>query len=636
MSTPSSSDERKPSFRRAFMPFWIALVCSAIFLLFTYHVRHRVLTRLAMHVTVEGAEMEEPLLVQIDGQTHRLDSAVPMGSQRIVISARDCEPIVRNHFVWYGVTDLGAVDLVRSRGAIKAIVLPAPDAFELTGNGLRLTNSTGSFPGVIVGRYVLTCRFGDLEERVEAVVTRNQTTSVTRAANVGGLELSSDPSEGEFDLVPEGGRGGFRGTFPATIRRLASGDYRLTATRPGYERTLKVQVRPNETNRLVVKFAYGNAQISTKPEGATVFWAGVERGKTPLTLTNLVPGSYRMELRLVGFDKAGGSVVVEPDATAKANHSFVNTRYRESMESARRQLDQGDFERALQSLDAALEAQPGDPIASGLRPGTMARLFRSRANLLAGQGDFEGAQRTLESALRDSPDDKETIELRDALRLKQTQEDAVRKAAYLESVLADAKSAALRKDFDKALRLINEAKKHSSDLSSVSELELEFRTAQAKAASEEAEARNKAEIAGVDPLFKGAFERTLTEGSYASAFPVHRWRTARSAVDVRAALQRMGTADSAWKVSESNSVRSGMFTAKVGSLLPIVGTGTYARIAVVDFAEGNTQILVKILEGESNVTGEADIARTRHLQSRAEQFRTGLAKELGAEVTQIY
>ena len=79
-----------------------------------------------------------------------------------------------------------------------------------------------------------------------------------------------------------------------------------------------------------------------------------------------------------------------------------------------------------------------------------------------------------------------------------------------------------------------------------------------------------------------------------------------------------------------------MFTANLGSLLPIVGTGTYARIAVVDFAEGNTQILVKILEGESNVTGEADIARTRHLQSRAEQFRTGLAKELGAEVTQIY
>jgi hypothetical protein len=79
-----------------------------------------------------------------------------------------------------------------------------------------------------------------------------------------------------------------------------------------------------------------------------------------------------------------------------------------------------------------------------------------------------------------------------------------------------------------------------------------------------------------------------------------------------------------------------MFTAKVGALLPIIKTGTYARIAVVDFAEGNTQILVKILEGESNVTGDADIARTRHLQSRAEQFRTGLAKELGAEVTQVH
>jgi len=632
MSTPSSSDERKPSFRRAFMPFWIALVFSAIALLFIYHARHRVLTRLAMHVTVEGAEMEEPFLVQIDGQTQRLDSAVPMGSQRIVISARDCEPIVRNHFVWYGVTDLGAVDLVRSRGAIEAVVLPTPDAFELTGNGLRLTNSTGSFPGVIVGRYRLTCRFGDLEERVEAVVTRNQTTPVAWAANVGGLELSADPTEGEFNLVPEGGRGGFRGTFPATIRRLASGDYRLTAKRPGYERALKVQVRPNETNRFVVKFAYGNAQISTKPEGATVLWAGVERGKTPLTLTNLVPGNYRMELRLAGFDTAGGSVVVEPDATAMATHAFVNTRYRESMESARRQLDQGDFERALQSLDAALEAQPGDPVASGLRPGTKARLFRSRATLLAGQGDYEGAQRTLESALRDSPDDKETIELRDALRLKQTQEAKAQFEARVQNVIGQARAAAGRRDFDKAVEYLEEAERLSPADATIGQLQAEIAVERLRNLTPAEAKKQDEDLIEHANQFRTVWAQALRENGSTEVFLTKYWESTKTVRDIRKALQEMGAKTSTFQVSNLSTGSRFYFTAKVGSLKPPIQDGFYFVVGVLARAGGKVDISAKVYA--YNPVAGSPVAETNKevLQERLERLRSRLSEELGTPI----
>lgn len=632
MPSTSNSEGRKPSFGRAFLPFWIGLVWSVISIASTFHLRERALTRIAMQVTIEGKEPDRDVRVTVNEQPQGLRSAVPMGAAKIRIWAEDCESQMQERFVWYGVTDLGAVDLVRSRGGIEAVVLPAPDRFELTGDGLRRTNSTGSFPGLIVGRYILTCRFGDLEERVEALVTRNQTTPVKWAAKVGGLELSADPAEGEFDLVPEGGRSGFRGTFPATIRRLASGDYRLTAKRPGYERELKVQVRPNETNQLVVKFAYGSAQISTKPEGATVLWAGVERGKTPLTLTNLVPGNYRLELRLAGFDTAGGPALVEPDATAKVTHAFVNTRYRESMESARRQLDQGRFEGALLSLDAALEAQPGDPIASGLRPETKARLVRSRAKLLAGQGDYEGARSTLESALRDSPDDKETMDLRDALLLKQTQEDAARKAAHLESLLDDAKSAAFRKDFDRALLVINEAKKHSSDLTVVSRLESEFRTAQAKVASEQAEAKRRAETAASIQAFNAYWDRSLSRDEFAKGFPDYVWKTSKSGAAVSRALERIATADSSFKISDWLVESTDCFTAKMGDVIPLVGTGTYVRIGVVATGDGNTRIVVRVISGVSWKVWKGQNSTEDRLQKHADRLRAALVKELGADV----
>ena len=132
-----------------------------------YHLRHAPQTRLSVEVTVEGKRPEADFSVYVSGQLQNLRYPVPIGYRRIFISAPDCEPNIQNRFIWYGVNDLGSVDLPRSTGSVIGRILPTPDSYELSGRYGSWTNESGSFTNVPVGRYQMVSRFGSLFERVE-------------------------------------------------------------------------------------------------------------------------------------------------------------------------------------------------------------------------------------------------------------------------------------------------------------------------------------------------------------------------------------------------------------------------------------------------------------------------------------
>ncbi len=619
MAPQPSPPGRKPSFRRAFLPFWVALVFGILIMARDYHARHSILTRLAVKVTVDGKEPEQGFSVTVNGARQSLNSPLPMGSVEIGIHAPDSEPKSQSRFVWYGVTDLGSVNLLGSRGSLEAKVVPTPDIYELAGKRGSWTNTTGSFLDLPVGRYELVSRFGSLIERTRVEVERNRTSRVDVAAKIGSLELSSDPPEGAFELMSPATES-FVGAFPAKYTRLLEGEYRLVAKRPGYERKLELRVRRNETNRVVVKFVYGSAQITTTPAGATVFWAGKEQGKTPMAWTNRMPGTYQIGIELDGHDTRFVEVKVDDEATAKVDVTLVNTRYREAMEGARVNLENNRFERAAQFLDAALLAQPGDAAAAKLLPETRARGARARAEELAQRGEFDAALSALDSALKAFPGEPLTMALQQRIRSSKTQTSEKREARF-QQLMAEARSMASWQDFNGALTLLDEAKQILPNEAEITLLEASLRKDQTKLVAELARKRSQDGLEARRNESNTAFELALRSEKDARSSPASIYKTSKSATEVRTALERLGKRDASFKIRELNPSSPDMFTAKLGEISPGATVGQYFRIGVTTYEEGNTQVLVKLIA----YTGGSSETNVVLLQKHLERFRTTLA-----------
>ncbi len=635
MAPQPSSPGRKPSFRRAFLPLWVALVFGILIMARDYHLRHSILTRLAVKVTVDGKEPEQGFSVTVNGASQSLYAPLPMGSVEIGIHAPESEPKSYSRFVWYGVTDLGSVNLSGSRGSLEARVLPTPDIYELAGKRGNWTNTTGSFLDLPVGRYELVSRFGSLIERTRVQVDRNRTSRIDVAAKIGSLELSSDPPEGAFELLSPATES-LVGTFPATYARLPEGEYRLVAKRTGYERKLELRVRRNETNRVVVKFVYGAAQIISTPAGATVSWAGTEKGKTPLSWTNLVPGTYQIGIELEGYDSRFVEMKVDDEAPSKVGVTLVNTRYREAMEGARLNLENNRFERAAQFLDAALLAQPGDAAAAKLLPIARAGGLRSRAEELADRGEFEAALSALDSALTNVPDDPATRALQGKIKLKALSAKNEIAQQQIETrfqkLMTQAKSAVTRQEFDIALALLSSAKKDFPDRSEIVELEAAARRGLAKRIEESPEKKRQNAIEALERQIKDAWQRSLSGEKDAKLYPVQRWKTSKSGEEVLAVVQKLGRIDETCKVSELTTGSTEVFTAKMGDVNPSTREGNYVRIGVVDYGGGNTEIEVMVIGYWLTGNGVRPEPPGEHLQRRAERMRSDLAKFLRAEV----
>jgi tetratricopeptide (TPR) repeat protein len=628
MATPTPPVAPKPSFLRAFLPFWITLVLGSAVLLRDYHVRQAALARIVVRVTVQGMPPDEGFDTEVNGRPHDLAGPPSLGFGKILISAPGTESQAFDRLIWYGLTDLGTVDLLRSRGSLTAHVVPPPDSYELTGKRGGWTNVTGEFSDVPVGRYELVSRFGALSEKAMVEVSRNQTERVDFRARIGALELSAEPAEGEFELVGIDSGERQEGKFPSTFARLPSGEYRLIAKRPGYVRELKLDVRPNETNRFVAKFVYGAASITTAPAGANLSWSGVEMGKAPITLTKVVPGMYRLEASLEGYDTSSIDVKVDGELTAAVGLDLVNTRYRKSMMGARQSLEKEQFGSALAYLEDALAAQPRDVAASEILPGTRAKALRIRADELAGRGEFDAALKAIDAALVDVPGDAAMLALQEKVRWAKTQTPLQLAEARFRQLVAEAMSAAGQQDFEKALALFDAAKEASPEKPEVAEPESAFRKEQQKWVAELAKRRREEGIATRSRKFKEAWDRVLNDEKDERSFAEHSWKTGKSLSDVRVALIRVGAGDAIFKVAGLNAVSQEILLVKSGEIAKGFNGGYYVQVGVFQYEEGNTQIRTKLIE----YAGGRPETNADTLRKHVERFRAALAVQLGNDL----
>jgi len=571
MSSSATTSDRRPSFFKAFLPFWIVATVGLLVIAYRYHVGHP--PSLTARVTIEGKPTDVPVTFEVNGKAIAADSRFGLGSADISVHAPGTITNSQKRFVWYGANDLGAIDLKRLTGWVSIEARPTPDSIEVSGAYAKKTVRVGAVEELPVGEYDVVLHYGNLSEGGKFRISEFQTNRLSLRANFGFLRLTSEPPDAEFELQLKSSGQTSTGKFPSLLGYLSPGAYHLISRRGRYQLEQDIVVRAAETNEVAVKFRYGKLTVTSEPSGASVWVSGTMIGTTPQTISEVIPGKYAVRFQRDGFDVQDIEIAVDGESEAKATVALVNTKYRVSMEAAKQDQQAGRFRSALRNLQEALAAQPGDLAVKAQLPAIQSAAYREQAEELANQNDLAGALKTLAEARKLAPDDKEIEAMEATLSRRKQSRDAAAAAQQNAQALADRKLRA-----------------------------------------------------------KQGFEQLLTEEPSSALFPNMLWHTSKSIDDVFSALERVGAAKSDWKITKVSVRNSNELGVKLGALWKLVGWGSYGRLHAFVISPGDTEIRVKLFGFVPGNNGTEPVTDLAVIQNTLFHLKELLGKELGGDL----
>lgn len=189
-------------------------------------------------------------------------------------------------------------------------------------------------------------------------------------------------------------------------------------------------------------------------------------------------------------------------------------------------------------------------------------------------------------------------------------------------------TAARQKDFEKALGTLKRIRTEFPDRPGLAEMEAALQKDQQKFAVETAAEKREEELSTRMRRFQVAWNRGLEEEKDVAASTQTRWKTAKSAEDVRAALVRLRSKNSRYNFMGLGPSAPDFFTAKLGEKSAGSGPGASYRVGAVTYEPGNTQIVMMLIDYSRGVPVTNEVA----LQKQTERFRSDLSTMLGAEV----
>ncbi len=386
------------SWNRAFRPFIIWLPIATLLLAADAHLRLLKQTKVFFSVTVEGFAMQADHTALLSSRPVMPGGLVVPGWRTFRLSANDADPIQQRRFICYGSNYLGAFKLSAQKGALEIAAEPAANDFQLTGRWFSAPREKcpALFPAVPIGDYAVIARYDWSQVEKKIRVERGRTNRVLIRADVGDLDLVTDPAEAQFRLASvDHSDIVVTNHAPAHLRHLPTGEYHLRVWRGDYLKEARVAITHGETNHLTVAFEYGQAQVVSDPTGATVYVGNQAIGQTPKVLSGLKPGRYHFRLEQAGFEPAEVTFEVGDDQPVTVRTNLVNIRYRAAMQKARRLADapRPDWHETLATLTEALDAQPNDQEALALKTKVETQLAVDQAHVAETQRRAELAKR---------------------------------------------------------------------------------------------------------------------------------------------------------------------------------------------------------------------------------------------------
>ncbi len=130
--------------------------------------------------------------------------------------------------------------------------------------------------------------------RVDRAIAECTFTVAGITPRYGKIRVTSDPSYAKVYLD-----GDYRGRTPTTIRSVRVGKHQIKVTKKDYyDWSETVRVRPNLTTRVFARLEpipkTGSIYVTSSPSHARVFLDGIEKGTTPLPITDIEIGWHQV------------------------------------------------------------------------------------------------------------------------------------------------------------------------------------------------------------------------------------------------------------------------------------------------------------------------------------------------------
>ena len=434
-NSPASPPPRK-NLWRALRPL---ILWGIVFLAIIGYAGHKnLLERTRINFSIQPPDNNPMYLASawLDGQPVTSGQKISLGSHTFKVTHPRGETFEATFFGWYGGKDFGTVALKRSTGTLNIHAKRTILVLSVSGRDFStvLTNITEKSLTVPTDDYMVTASFPNRPADTQKIsVVAGQVGECSFAPAYGALHASANRDEVTFELTDSDGQTVKNGNLPVTSADLPVGTYRLSATWHSHQVDNQVVVKKDQTTEVPFEFVYGSAVVLSTPDGASVYNAnGNYLGVTPLLVKELNPGNTEFKLQLNSHQDAIVSVLVSADQTNTASTNMLSWAYVNGLQSARHDMEMGNYRAALNDLQAALQDRPGDAEALALQAQAKARLPIQTAKELAGQGDYVGADKLLHAALTTLPDDGEVKKLladyqpREANQIGEQQEQQTR------------------------------------------------------------------------------------------------------------------------------------------------------------------------------------------------------------------
>jgi hypothetical protein len=143
---------------------------------------------------------------------------------------------------------------------------------------------------------------------------------VLMAATLGGGAPPAGPEQAQLRVatIPDGAMVSCDGILyeaaPLTIGRLAPGEHLVAVEKPGFagvRRTVSLGAGQKAAVEIKLEPVLGLVLVRSVPDGTTIKIDGVDRGKTPLLLTDIPVGRHRVAASCAGFVPKDVELTVE-------------------------------------------------------------------------------------------------------------------------------------------------------------------------------------------------------------------------------------------------------------------------------------------------------------------------------------
>jgi hypothetical protein len=408
-------------------------------------------------VTVDGgpADLRE-LEMTLDGRPFFGFRPVSIGRRTLRVTGPGLVPYSVKAWVWYGVNELGTLELQRARGRLEVAVVEGPRRFLLKGTHFELDRpDLAGFSGEVPeGLYTLAAVYPGFVVATNLTVRRDTTNRLEARAELVAVRLTSEPPGAAMRLARDDAfTVELKVEDEAVTPPLPVGTYRLSGRLPdGYETSAVVELTAGVTNEVRLVFVHGGVELVTEPAGAAVRGEGARRlGVTPLTLARVRPGEHRYRVEHPGCEPLDVSLMVVGTNVARAHHRLEprGAAAAKKLAASPEGASAEKIKDALNDLEAAVRLRPDDTSLWLSATNLLVARALARAREQEDAGRWEPALAQAREALRLRPGLAEAEAMQTRLQAKaaaaEVEAQALRHRLLARQKEDEAKAAELRK-----------------------------------------------------------------------------------------------------------------------------------------------------------------------------------------------